>query len=88
MNSPTKKNEVVSVIDSHLLFTLESGMEASTEVRQHCDRCCRDNDRDAKDFLIASIDEKLEQQLCENIDVKTCLFVDLWMNLHQFLLSA
>ena len=81
LQSPTNKAEVVSVIESHSLFTLKEGTKLGNSIKEkYFDEHSLENDHDAKEFLYASVDEKLEKQLYENCD-KDISFVGLWLNL-------
>ena len=81
VTSPSDKNKVVSVIEEHGLFTLKEGCKAGNESKaRHFDSYSLENDQDAKEFLMKSVDEDLETELYNDTDDDDS-FVALWFSL-------
>ena len=58
---------MVSVIEHHALFQLKDGVkEAQETANKHFDEYDHTNQKDARKFLLNSVDEHLEKQLYEN----------------------
>jgi len=78
---------MITVITNHARFTLKQAME-SEEVRDFMyDTYDRSNIRDAKKFLMNSIDEALENQMYENCPDDST-FITYWMNLMRLVGSV
>ena len=76
---PTDSQEMVSVVDHHARFTLKEAIAVEeTQVRRY-DSFDHENIRDAKRFLLNSLDTSLETQMYENCDPDDT-FVTYWMN--------
>ena len=57
----------MSVIEHHALFQLKDGVaEAAKTAKDHFDAYDHANQKDARKFLLNSVDEHLEKQLYEN----------------------
>ena len=64
LRDPTKKKTVVSVLDNHALFDMKEGADEGNELRDHeFDEYLLGADRDARKFLLNSLDSYLETQL-------------------------
>ena len=88
VTSPTDAKQVVSIIDHHGLFTLDEGCKAGNDLKtNHFDLYCLDNDNNAKDFLIASVDADIEEQLLDDCDEEDS-FVAMWLNLIHIVRSV
>lgn len=78
--SPVDATEMISVIDNHARFTAKEAKAAENLQWTKYDEYDHGNIRDAKKYLLNSLDESLEQQMYEN-----CLpedsFISDWMNL-------
>ena len=81
--------EVVSVIFDHARFDYRSGVQESNAMMTNTtwDRCDLENIRDAKRFLLNSLDEDLKKQLCESRDDEDS-FAAHWLNLIHIIKSA
>ena len=86
--SPSDVNQVVSVIDNHGLFNLKGGSSTANDIKGcKFDSFGHDNDRDAKEFLLNSVDESIEDQLhqdCKDDDS----FVAMWLTLIHIVSSV
>ena len=78
--SPTDSTEMVSIISNHARYTLKEAKQQEKNQLTKYDLYDHANERDAKKFLMESIDEDLETQLYENCQ-KTDSFIVHWMNL-------
>ena len=78
--SPNDDSEMISVIPNHARYTLEQTTNLEKIQSTKYDTYDQANIRDAKKFLLNSIDESLENQMYENCpDDDT--FISYWMNL-------
>ena len=67
LSHPKETNTVVSVIKHHALFQLKDGVKMAEETaKKHFDAYDDANQKDARKFLLNSVDEHLEKQLYEN----------------------
>ena len=65
--SPSDPAQVVSVIDNHALFNLKEGSLSGNNIKDtEFDSYSFDNDHEAKEFLMHSLDEELETQLLQD----------------------
>ena len=72
---------MVSVTKHHALFQLKDGVKKAQEVaNKHFDAYDDANQKDARKFLLNSVDKHLEKQLYENCKSDD-LFVTYWLNL-------
>ena len=79
--SPSDPAQVVSVIDSHALFNLKEGSVLGNNIKDtEFDSYSFDNDREAKEFLMASLDPELETQLLQDCNDDDS-FVAVWLTL-------
>lgn len=80
--SPTDDSQMISVVPNHARFTLKQTTQVEAVQFLMYDTYDWANIRDAKKFLLNSIDESLENQMYENCpDDDT--FISYWMNLMQ-----
>ena len=63
LKDPMNPQQVVSVVDSHALFTLKTAVAEANTFRTTLDNHGHSMDRDATDFLLNSLDEDLQTQL-------------------------
>ncbi len=90
LQDPTDSSKVVSVVDHHALFPTKEGAQKGKDQKDHStkyDRYCHDNDRDAREFLINSLDEDLEKQIYENCSDEDS-FITVWFNLINLVKST
>ena len=86
--NPTDPTKVVSVVDHHALFNLKEGSKTGNDLKKNkFDSYDHANDRDAKEFLLNSVDAELESQLYENCEDEDS-FVTLWLNLIHIIRSV
>ena len=79
--NPSSSTEVVSIINQHGLYTLKDGSALGNRIKEReFDSYCHDNDRDAKDFVLNSVDEELESQLYQDCQEEDS-FVAMWLTL-------
>ena len=85
---PTDGTKVVSVIESHSLFDKKTGTNHAQSVMDtYYDAYDMANVEDAKDFLISSVDDDLEQQIVENCEPDDS-FVTYWLQLIHIIKSS
>ena len=83
-----EKAKVVSVITDHARFNLKQGVKKANEIMEkHFDAYDIANVRDAKEFLLNSIDADLETQLYENCTDEDS-FCAYWFNLIHIVRSV
>ena len=87
LSDPTDPKEVVSVITEHARFNVKDGVKLGNDMTQQYDSYDHENVRDAKQFLLNSVDEELETQLYENCKDDDS-FIALWMNLTHIVRSV
>ena len=90
LQNPTEAGEVVSVVTGHGLFTAKEGIKAGNDVKNDTnkfDKYCHENDTDAKEFLLNSVNESLEKQLYED-SLEDDSFVALWFHLIRIVRST
>ena len=76
------------VITDHGRFDYkEDTQKANERASKHFDKFDFQNDRDAKEFLLNSVDEDLEKQLYENCDKQDC-FIAYWLELIHIIRSV
>ena len=86
--SPSNPAKVVSVVNSHALFNLKEGIVSGNHIKDtEFDSYCHDNDRDAKEFLLNSVDEALETQLYQDCKDEDS-FVSVWLTLIHIIRSV
>ena len=73
---PGDSTNVVSVVSDHGRFNHdEDGVKANDRAKKYFDKYDWENDGDAKKYLMACMDEDMEQQLYEVCDPKDCFIV-------------
>ena len=90
LQHPNRAGEVVCVINQHALFTMQEGVKLGNDRKKDgtsYDTYCMENDQDAKEFLINSMDEDLERQLYENCNEQDS-FIAMWFNLINIVKSV
>ena len=87
VQSPIDNTQVVSIIDRHSLFTLEQGIAAGKAVEPHFDNYDLSNMKNAKKFLLNSLDADLREQLEDTCDTEDN-FVTYWMQLIHIVRSV
>ena len=88
LQDPADNTQVVSVITNHARFNLKSGASKAVILYNTMfDSYDKDNDRDAKDFLMNSISDDLETQLYENCNDDDPFSV-YWLNLIHIVKSV
>ena len=79
--NPADPSQVVSVVENHNLFELKDGGKQGNTIKEtHFDMYSHADDREAKKFLLNSVDKDLEVQLYQNCDDEDS-FVTMWLNL-------
>jgi hypothetical protein len=81
LTDPTDSTKVVSILGEHDQFTLKEAKDIEdTDQTSNYDQYDEANIRDAKTFLLKSLDETVLTQMYENCD-DTETFIVHWMNL-------
>ena len=84
LKDPTNSSDVVSVVSEHARFNLKEARVEEKIPLAAFDNYNHSNVRDAKKFLLASLDEDLESQMYENCDDSES-FIVFWLNLIDIL---
>ena len=84
LKDPTNSSDVVSVVSEHARFNLKEARVKEKIPLAAFDDYDHSNVRDAKKFLLASLDEDLESQMYENCDDSES-FIVFWLNLIDIL---
>ena len=88
VQDPVDAKKVVLVITDHARFTLSEGVEAGNEfVKKNYDVYDMENIRDARKFLLNSVDDHLKTQLYQNCKDEDS-FVAYWFNLIHLVRSV
>ena len=89
LEDPATPTQVVSVIDHHARFEVKAGVRAANLLKTNntWDGYDLDNIREAKDFLLNSIDDDLEKQLYEVCDDEDT-FAAYWLRLIHIVKSV
>ena len=84
---PTDSTQVVSVISEHARFNVKVGVKLGNDALVNYDSYDLENIRDAKEFLLNSVDDELETQLYENCKDDDS-FIAYWLNLTHIVRSV
>lgn len=88
IQDPVDNDKVVSVLTEHARFTLKEGCEAGNDYnKMQYDEYDLENIRDARKFLLNSVDEHLKTQLYQNCKDEDS-FVAVWFNLIHLVRSV
>ncbi len=88
LEDPTDTSRVVSVIEDHAKFNLKEGVrKANSNMKTHFDSYARRDDSEATEYLLASLDPVLENQLYESCKDGES-FVAHWLKLIQIIRSV
>ena len=88
LQDPSDPTKLVSVVENHGLFSLSSGSSAADLIYTTVyDTYDKENDSDAKEFLLNSVSPELEKQLYENCTT-TDSFITYWLNLISIVKSV
>ena len=88
LRDPTQPKTVVSVLDNHALFSMNEGADEGNELaKNEFDEYTLAADRDAKNYLLNSLDSYLESQLSAKVKEDDC-FVAYWLRMIHIIKSV